>query len=133
MTARQMAAASAELDYGDSEFELVALTPVASRKVKPPRVAESPVAFECVTTQVIRTNPGAPLAGNVVLGEVVWIHVDDELLNERRHVDPAAVRIGEELAVVRDAPPAVGEVLAQAGVGGGDPGPARAAHRASSA
>jgi flavin reductase (DIM6/NTAB) family NADH-FMN oxidoreductase RutF len=90
--ARRMVAASADLEYGESEFELVGLTPVASRVVKPPRVKESPVAFECETTQVIRTNPGAPLAGNVVLGRVVWIHVAEELLNERRHVDPEKLR-----------------------------------------
>ncbi len=90
--ARRVVAAAEDLGYGESEFELAGLTPVASRVVAPPRVAESPVAFECVTSDVVRTNPGAPLAGNVVLGRVVWVHVDDELLNERRHVDPAKLR-----------------------------------------
>jgi flavin reductase (DIM6/NTAB) family NADH-FMN oxidoreductase RutF len=90
--ARQMAAASESLAYGESEFELAALTPVASRVVKPPRVAESPVAFECRTREVIRTNPGAAGGGNLVLGEVVFIHVDDELLDEALHIDPDALR-----------------------------------------
>ena len=86
--ARQVAAAAEELEYGESELELVGLTTAPSRAVAPPRVAESPVAFECVTSQVIRTNPGAPISGNVVLGRVVHVHVRDDLLDERRRVDP---------------------------------------------
>jgi flavin reductase (DIM6/NTAB) family NADH-FMN oxidoreductase RutF len=79
------------LPFGASEFELTGLTPVASRAVKPMRVAESPVAFECRTVQVIRTNPGGGASGNVVLGEVVHIHLDDSIVNERLHIDPAGL------------------------------------------
>jgi len=85
---RHVAAAAEPLDHGDSEFDLTHLTPVPSEKVKPPRVAESPVAFECETTQIVRTNPGAPAGGNIVIGRVVHIHVDDDLVNDRMHVDP---------------------------------------------
>ncbi|MEL7472180.1 MAG: flavin reductase family protein [Planctomycetota bacterium] len=85
---RQMAGAAEPLPHGESEFELVDLTPARSTLVKPPRVLESPVAFECRTTHVIRTNPGAVAGGNVVIGEVVHVHIDDELVNERMHVDP---------------------------------------------
>jgi flavin reductase (DIM6/NTAB) family NADH-FMN oxidoreductase RutF len=56
--------------------------------VKPPRVAESPVSFECRTLQVIRTNPGAPAGGNIVLGEVLHMWVRDDLINERYHIEP---------------------------------------------
>ncbi len=85
---RQVAAAAETLDHGDSEFELTDLTPEPSRQVGPPRLAESPVAFECETMQVIRTNPGAPTGGNLVLGRVVHIHLRDDLVDERLHVDP---------------------------------------------
>jgi flavin reductase (DIM6/NTAB) family NADH-FMN oxidoreductase RutF len=85
--ARNVAAAAEPLPYGQSEFDLVGLTTAASRIVKPPRVAESPVSFECRTLQVIRTNPGQPAGGNIVLGEVVHIWVRDELINERFHID----------------------------------------------
>ncbi|MEE8137804.1 MAG: flavin reductase family protein [Thermoanaerobaculia bacterium] len=85
---RQVAAAAEALAHGDSEFELTGLTPLASRRVGPPRLAESPVAFECKTLQVIRTNPGAPGGGNVVLGRVVHIHLRDDLVDESMHVDP---------------------------------------------
>lgn len=86
--ARRMAACAEELPYGESEFDLAGLERAPSRVVKPPRVRASPVAFECRTLQVIRTNPGAPSGGNIVLGEVLHIHVDDSAINERLHTDP---------------------------------------------
>lgn len=89
---RRMVAAAATLPPGDSEFEAVGLSAVPSTVVRPPRVGESPVAFECRTLQVIRTNPGRPAGGNLVLGEVVFLHVADDLLNERMHVDPERLR-----------------------------------------
>ena len=58
--AEQMAACAANLPHGESEFALSGLTPVPSARVKPARVKECRLCFECVTTQVIRTNPGAP-------------------------------------------------------------------------
>lgn len=84
---RQVAASSEPLPYGESEFELTGLTMAKSAVVKPPRVAESPVAFECRTLQVIRTNPGAVSAGNVVIGRVVHVFVRDDLINQRFHID----------------------------------------------
>jgi flavin reductase (DIM6/NTAB) family NADH-FMN oxidoreductase RutF len=85
--AREVAAAAEPLPYGESEFDLVGLTPTPSRIVKPPRVLESPVSFECRTLQVIRTNPGQAAGGNVVIGEVVHVWVRDDLINERYHID----------------------------------------------
>lgn len=87
--ARQMSATAEDLPYGQSEFELSGLTPVASSVVKPPRVAECPAAFECVTRQIVQTNPGVPSSGNLVLGEVVRVHADDGILNDRHHTDAA--------------------------------------------
>ena len=88
----KVAAASEPLPYGESEFELVGLTAAPSRVVRPPRVAESPYAFECQTVQVIRTNPGVPGGGNVVIGRVVHVFVRDDAIDERLHVDPAGLR-----------------------------------------
>ncbi len=85
--ARKVAAAAEMLPYGESEFEMTGLTPLPSSKVRPPRLAESPVAFECETVQVLRTAPGEPASGNVVMGRVVCVHVDEALINERFHVD----------------------------------------------
>jgi flavin reductase (DIM6/NTAB) family NADH-FMN oxidoreductase RutF len=85
--ARKVAAAAEVLPYGESEFELTGLTPIPSSKVRPPRLAESPVCFECETLQVLRTSPGQPASGNVVMGQVVAVHVDEELIDERLHID----------------------------------------------
>ncbi|HLP84100.1 MAG TPA: flavin reductase family protein [Phycisphaerales bacterium] len=85
--AEQMALCAEPLAYGESEFDLARLTPTPSHTVKPPRVAECPVSFECITRNVIRTNPGEPAGGNIVLGEVVHIHVADGFVNDRLHMD----------------------------------------------
>lgn len=87
--ARKVAGAAEGLEYGESEFSLVGLTPAPSRVVAAPRVAESPVAFECRTLSVVRTNPGVGLGGNIVIGEVVHAYVRDDLINARLHTDPA--------------------------------------------
>ena len=66
------------------EFVLGGLTPAPSRLVKPPRVAESPVAFECRVTQVLRLQgaDGAPVDTWLTLGEVVAVHIDRALLKD---------------------------------------------------
>lgn len=89
--ARQVAAAAEELPYGESEFDLVGLTPVPSRRVRPPRVAESPACFECRTLRVLRLNPGAPGGGNIVIGQVVHVHLRAGVADDRLHVDPDAL------------------------------------------
>jgi flavin reductase (DIM6/NTAB) family NADH-FMN oxidoreductase RutF len=89
---RKMAAAAETLPYGASEFDLVGLTPAPSVRVKPPRLAESPASFECETMQIIALNPGVQGGGNIVIGRVVHIHLADDLVNERLHVDPDRLR-----------------------------------------
>jgi len=87
----KMAATAEALPHGESEFDFASLTAVPSRVVTPARVAESPIAFECRTLQVVRTNPGAPGGGNLVLGEVLALHLDDALIDESLHVDAEAL------------------------------------------
>lgn len=86
--ARQINVASANLPADESEFALTGLTPAKSAVVAPPRLAECPVSFECKTLQVIRLAPGVPTSGVVVIGEVVHVWIDDELVNDSMHVDP---------------------------------------------
>lgn len=88
---RQVAAASEPLPYGESEFDLTGLRTAPSVMVKPPRVAESPMAFECETLQIVRTHPGAPAGGNIVIGRVVHVFVRDDLINERFYIDQAGL------------------------------------------
>lgn len=87
--AQKMAGCAEDLPPGESEFELVGLTAAPSEVVAPPRVAQSPIAFECRTLQVIRLAPGVPLSGNLVIGEVVFMHVRDDLLDAAHHIDQA--------------------------------------------
>ncbi len=90
--AEKMNQTSAPYPYGVSEFEKVGLTALASVKVKPPRVAESPAAYECELVQIVRLGEG-PLAGNLIVGKVVMIHCDDRLYNggRIRHQDLKAI------------------------------------------
>jgi flavin reductase (DIM6/NTAB) family NADH-FMN oxidoreductase RutF len=83
-----VAATAEELPYGESELELAGLHAVPSAVVRPPRVLESPVAFECHTLQVVRLNPGVAGGGNVVIAEVVHVFLRDDLVDDRWHVDP---------------------------------------------
>jgi flavin reductase (DIM6/NTAB) family NADH-FMN oxidoreductase RutF len=83
---RRIAACAEDLPPEESEFELAGLTPAASVKIRAPRPLECPITFECTTLQVIRTAPGRRGGGNVVLGQVVWIHADPSVLDERLHV-----------------------------------------------
>jgi flavin reductase (DIM6/NTAB) family NADH-FMN oxidoreductase RutF len=73
---------SAMVPQDVDEFALAGLTAAPSTRVAPPRVAESPVAFECRLTQLIRlTNTeGAPVDAWLTLGEVVMVHIDQSLL-----------------------------------------------------
>jgi len=90
--ARQVAGAAETLPYGESEFDLVGLQPLPSSRVRPPRLAQSPISFECETVHVLRTAPGEPASGNLVIGRVVYVHVDDALINERFHIDAAQLK-----------------------------------------
>ena len=83
---QQISLASTEYADGVDEFLKSGLTPIASDVVKPFRVKESPVQFECKVTQIIPlgTEGGA---GNLVLCEVVRIHIDESVLDENGAID----------------------------------------------
>jgi flavin reductase (DIM6/NTAB) family NADH-FMN oxidoreductase RutF len=74
---------SGEYDPAVNEFELAKLTPLPSKIVKPPRVAESPVSFECRLYQILDFST-APTANSLVIGEIAAIHIDDENLKDGR-------------------------------------------------
>ena len=78
---------SAEIPASDSEVSLAKLTTLPSVKVKPPRIAESPVNFECKVRQIIPCGSG-PIAANLVIGEVLMMHIADEVLDEKGRIDP---------------------------------------------
>jgi flavin reductase (DIM6/NTAB) family NADH-FMN oxidoreductase RutF len=83
---QQMSLASTEYEKGVNEFDKSGFTMLPSQMVKPPRVAEAPVQFECVVTEVISlgNNPGA---GNLVLAEIKLIHIDENILDQDGKID----------------------------------------------
>ena len=83
---QQTSLASTEYAEGVNEFVKSGFTPIPSEVVKPFRVKESPVQFECKVTQIIPlgTEGGA---GNLILCEVVRIHIDERILDENGAID----------------------------------------------
>ena len=77
----QMSLSSTEYADGVNEFDKVGLTMLKSDIVKPFRVAESPIQIECKVNEVIRLGHEGG-AGNLVICEVVKLHIDDAVLNE---------------------------------------------------
>jgi flavin reductase (DIM6/NTAB) family NADH-FMN oxidoreductase RutF len=82
--AEQMNKSCADLPYGTSEFTFANLTPLPSRLVAPPRVAESPVNFECKVTDIIQLHghDGTKVKTWLTLGEVIAVHIDKSLLKD---------------------------------------------------
>ena len=83
---QQMSLASTEYGQGENEFIKSGLTMLASDMVKPFRVAESPVQFEC---KVVKVEPLGKEggAGNLIFSEVLKIHVDADILDENGTID----------------------------------------------
>lgn len=90
---------AALLRYGESEFERFGVAAAPSTKVRPPRVAAAPVAFECTLDQIVHIGSG-PLAANVVFGRIVAAHVRDDVIGADGFPDAAKLdlvgRLGRE-------------------------------------
>ena len=85
---QQMSLSSTEYARGVNEFEKAGFTELPSEVVKPPRVAESPAQFECVVKDVIHLGEEGG-AGNLVIAQVVRVHLKDHILDAEGHIDPA--------------------------------------------
>ena len=90
--AEQMNATSATVAAEVSEFGLAGLTPAASHIIAAPRVAESPVSFECKCTEIIqlKSASGDKIQSWLVLGEVVAVYIDKALLKNGDYDTAAA-------------------------------------------
>jgi len=82
---------SKEIPPDESEVELAGLATVPSVKVKPPRVSAAPAAMECIVKQIIPCGTGS-IAANLVIGEVVMIHIADDVLDGKGGVDPRKLK-----------------------------------------
>lgn len=89
--ARPMVACAAELPSGASEFEFSGLTPRPAARVGAMCVAESPVNMECTLRDVISIGEG-PGSARMILGNIVAIHVADELIGADGACDPLRLR-----------------------------------------
>lgn len=83
----QMSLASTEYPKGVNEFEKAGLTPVKSELISPPRVKEAAVALECKVNEV-KSLGTAGGAGNLVICEVLAIHINESVLDEKGTIDP---------------------------------------------
>ncbi|HLV24333.1 MAG TPA: flavin reductase family protein [Moheibacter sp.] len=94
----QSSLASTEYPKGTNEFHKAGFTEVASIKIKPPRVKESKASFECKVRDLIYLGDGGG-AGTLVICEVLMIHVDESVLNEKGLIDTRKIdlvgRMGE--------------------------------------
>ena len=90
---QQMSLSSTEYADGVNEFLKSGLTPIPSELVKPYRVAESPVQFECKVNEIIPlgTEGGA---GNLIICEVLKMHINEEILDADGMIDP--IKIAKE-------------------------------------
>ncbi len=82
----QMSLASCEYEKGVNEFKKAGFTPLPSVTIRPPRVAESPAAFECKVREVIRIGEGGG-SPNLVICEVLLAHIDEKILDEKGLID----------------------------------------------
>jgi flavin reductase (DIM6/NTAB) family NADH-FMN oxidoreductase RutF len=85
--AEAMNLSSAELPSEESEFELAGIETAASSIVKPPRVQASPVSLECRLMHHLALSPG-PGGANIVVGQIVHLHLDDAVLDNAGWADP---------------------------------------------
>ena len=83
---QQMSLASSEYAKGVNEFVKAGFTELPSTLVKPPRVRESPVQFECSVTDIVALGDQGG-AGNLIICKVLAIHVNGSVLNDEGRID----------------------------------------------
>lgn len=86
----QMSLSSTEYPEGVNEFDKSGLTGIPSDLVKPLRVKESPVQYECRVNEIVELGEGGG-AGNLVICEVLKIHVREDLIDEDLKIDQTAI------------------------------------------
>ena len=84
---QQVSLSSSEYDKGVNEFVKSGLHETPSLKINPPRVKESPVSMECVVKEIKPLGDEGG-AGNLVIAEVVLLHLDDSIFNSDGIIDP---------------------------------------------
>lgn len=83
---RQMALASIEYDSEVNEFEKAGFTPIPSNTIRPYRIAESPVQYECKVIDIIKLGHEGG-AGNLIVSEVQCLHIHKSVLDQDNKID----------------------------------------------
>ena len=89
---QQMSLSSCNFDKGVNEFKKAGFTEVKSDSIAPSRVKEAPINFECKVNEVIVLGEKAG-AGNLVLAEIIKIHIDYKVLDDKENIDPFKLNI----------------------------------------
>ena len=85
--------ASAELPYGQDEFIFSGLSPIPGEKIKAPRIQESPLHYECILRDTLNYGDNVG-GGRLITGEVVKIHINEEILDQGRIITEKAKPVG---------------------------------------
>ena len=104
--AAKLVQSSAEYPPEVSEFEAVGLTPVPSQLVKPARIGESPIQFECKSEQIITLGNSAT---SLVIGRCLLMHAHEEVIAEDGMID--AVRLRPLARLGRDEYAVIGDLI----------------------
>lgn len=73
---------SAEYPYGVNELNQVGLTALPSLKIKPPRVAESSIHFECELYRTLEIGDGSEGSATLIVGKITLIHLDQQIYHD---------------------------------------------------
>lgn len=114
---RQMAVASIEYAPEIDEFKKAGFTPLPSVRVRPFRVAESPVQMECVVDKILPLGDDGG-AGNLIFCKIVMMHIAEEILNEKGRIDPDKIDLMGRMGrfyYVRASGAAIEEIVQEVG------------------
>ena len=94
--AQQVSLASCDFEKETNEFEKAGFTAIKSELISPSRIKESPINFECKVNEIITLGKEGG-AGNLVLCEVLKMHIDDSILDDNNAIDPFKLNIVSRL------------------------------------
>lgn len=78
-----MGKTAADLPFNESEFAFAELTEAPSKTVRPPRLLESPISFECRVHDIVKIG-----SANAIFGIIQWMYADDSVLDADGKIDP---------------------------------------------
>jgi flavin reductase (DIM6/NTAB) family NADH-FMN oxidoreductase RutF len=79
------------LPHHESELEWLKIATMPSKKIGVPRIADVPWAIECRLQQIVSLGD-QPLSGNLIIGQIMYIHINDEILGEDGQPDPRKLK-----------------------------------------